>query len=212
MKRSCAPFVAILLVGVLHAARAEAQSGSGGGAAGRVAGDLGLQADLGCALAGGDTALFARATVRYLQTAGIYATYLDGLRERQGPSSRSVSLGIELRPLFLPRSGLDLERGPAWLDLLVDSISLRLGAVVSRQPHYEPIAPGLEAGLGIGLPLTRSASGPWIDASAAIRLSDAQLAHRDGFELDRATVFTLTLGWQGIVGAHVVDAGDRMRR
>ena len=210
MSRLCRS-TALCAAGLSLTGAAQAQ-GSGDGMYGRVSGDVALQLDAGGAMIGGDGAMVVSGAARYLQSAGLYASFSEDFRRAVGPAARSLSLGVELRPLFIPRMGWNWEKGPATLDLLIDSLSLRLGAVVSRRPDFELDAPGLEAAIALGVPLTRSAAGPWVTASAGVRWSDAQLWRRHAFELGHASILTLTLGWQGFVGAHAVDAGDRLRR
>jgi hypothetical protein len=177
---------------------------------GRFAGDSALALDLGGAVASSDPGLFARATFRYLQTAGLYVSWLDDFRKQPGPASRSVGVGVELRPLFLPRAGKDWQTGPATLNLFIDSLALRFGAVMGRQPGFEPGAPGVEAALGIGVPLAGAAAGPWLDVSAGLRFSDLQLSGREHAGGARAVLLTFTLGWQTLFTTHLVDAGDRL--
>jgi hypothetical protein len=203
--------IALCVAGLTLSGQAHAQS-SGDGAYGRISGDLALQLDAGGAMVGGDAALMVYGAARYLQTAGLYACYSDDFRTGVGPASRAVAFGVELRPMFLPRMSYNWEKGPAVLDLFIDSFALRAGAVVSRQPGYDLSAPGLELALAFGLPLTRSAAGPWLGASAGLRWSDLDLWHKAPFDAARASVFALTLGWQGFAGAHIVDAGDGTRR
>ena len=35
---------------------------------------------------------------------------------------------------------------------------------------------------------------------------------RESFDAGRASVIALTLGWQGFVGSHIVDVGDKVQR
>lgn len=178
----------------------------------RFDGDLAAQLDLGIALADSNLAASTRLTLRYLQTAGLYAHYTDDFESEISAASRALATGVELRPLFLPRLSYDLERSPAWFDLLLDSLALRCGAVLSRRPGFAPRAPGLELGLGLGLPLTGSSAGPWLDASASLRFSHPHLAGESSPSLSRDSIVALSIGWQGFLDAHLVDAGDSLRR
>lgn len=197
---------------IAHSAAASAQPPRTDGIYHRFDGDLSAQLDLGMAVADANPAASARITLRYLQTAGLYAHYTDDFRSELSAASRALATGVELRPLFLPRTSYDLERGPAWLDLFVDSFSLRCGAVFGRRPGLEARAPGLELGLGLGLPLTRSAAGPWLDASASLRFAQTHLAGESSTSLRRDSLVALSVGWQGFLDANIVDAGDGLRR
>lgn len=177
-----------------------------------LSGDLALQLDVGGAAANSRIGGYASFAARYLLTAGIYTTFIDDFSASASSSSRSGSLGVELRPLYLVRLAKDWERGPPTLDLAVDSVGLRLGAVVSRQRGYDWSAPGLEIGLAWGVPLTSQAAGPWIDACASIRMSHPLLAGHAESNTDTIALLALTIGYQTILNAHLIDAGDRVVR
>jgi hypothetical protein len=108
-----------------------------------------------------------------LWTAGVYARYSDAFGGADQRPERVVSFGVDVRPLFLPRFALDLEQGPAWLDLMLDSLSLDGGAYFAK-PRRRDFGDerGFEAGLGFGLPLCGSARGAWLDARAERRFAD----------------------------------------
>jgi hypothetical protein len=86
---------------------------------------------------------------------------------------RVAALGIDVRPLFLPRFALDLQQGPALLDLTLDSLSLSAGAYVA-QPEGAAFADehGFDLGLGFGVPLCGEARGLWLEARAERRFAD----------------------------------------
>jgi hypothetical protein len=115
----------------------------------------------------------ARVAAHYSWMAGVYA----GLTAPPGgfPSSAgNFGVGVDLRPAFLPRWSLDLERGPSYLDLWLDSFSLGLG-VYWQTPQADAIARdrGFEASLGFGFPLFGKAHGLWFDTRGVVRLPDA---------------------------------------
>lgn len=87
-----------------------------------------------------------------------------------------VAAGIDLRPLFVPRWSQDMERGPDWFDLWLDSISLGLGAYWQRSPETVPHALGFESSLGCAFPLSARAHGLWFDTRAVVRIPDAPKA------------------------------------
>jgi hypothetical protein len=144
--------------------------GSGDGTYGRLDGDL----DVGIGLGGlvdldhGEPGFAARLSGHWFFMAGGTVTYADGLGTDLDPERR-LGLGIDLRPLFLPRWTQDWERGPAILDLMLDSISLGIGASFDQPLGGEfGHRRAFEASLGFGVPLTGRAPGPWIEARAAL--------------------------------------------
>ncbi|MEO8901875.1 MAG: hypothetical protein ABI488_08415 [Polyangiaceae bacterium] len=141
----------------------------------RLDGDLdlgfGLGAELGSA---GRIAPALRASAHYFSIAGIY---LNGRIHADTAAPPSLfGLGVDLRPLFVPRWAKGYETGPSLLDLTLDSCSLSLGAFWMAEPPHAPSAQngrGFEAGLGFGLPLFATAAGPWLEARGALRYPDA---------------------------------------
>lgn len=143
----------------------------GDGVYGRLDGDLALSAD---ALAdfSSDSGISpaARLAAHYFWMAGVYVA-------AAGPGTRDLdyrlSTGVEIRPTFLPRFGLDLQRGPSWLDLWIDSIGVGLGAYW-EQPGggHGTLQRGFEASLGFGVPLQGRDAGAWFVSRGALRLPD----------------------------------------
>lgn len=140
------------------------------GAYGRFDGDLDLGIGVGALvdLEHGELGFGARLSAHWFFMAGVYASYGDGLGGDQEPARR-LGVGVDLRPLFLPRWTQNWEQGPAVLDLTLDSLSLALGASFD-----EPVARGFgvrrafEASLGFGVPLAGSGPGPWLESRAAL--------------------------------------------
>ncbi len=149
---------------------------------------LGLGAELGSA---GHVAPALRASAHYFSIAGIY---VEGRAHAGNDAPRSLfGLGVDLRPLFVPRWAKGYETGPSFFDLTLDSCSLSLGAFwVAEPPHAPPALDGrgFEAGLGFGLPLFASAAGPWLEARGMLR-------YPDGAEREEA-VF-VALAWHAFV-------------
>lgn len=205
MKRvplACAALDAWVLAVVLGAGPARASDG----AYGRLDGDASWQVDLGGGAADGEPGAFGMATFRYLQTAGLYGTWMWHPDDK-ADARWSSSFGVELRPLFLPRFLKNMEAGPAALDLMIDSLSLRLGAVTADRGAFGRHGLGFETGAGFGVPLSASAAGPWISASGSLRFSHLDMGG-SASDPDRAFVWTVTLGWQEIFALGIVDAGD----
>ncbi|HEX3849820.1 MAG TPA: hypothetical protein VHW01_02570 [Polyangiaceae bacterium] len=147
---------------------------------------LGLGAELGSA---GHAAPAIRASAHYFSIAGVY---LEGRVHARDASARSLfGLGVDLRPLFVPRWAKGFETGPSFMDLTLDSLSLSLGAFWSERPaHVLNAARGLEAGSGFGVPLFASAGGPWLEARGVLR-------YPDGAAREEALFFALS--WHGFV-------------
>ncbi len=87
----------------------------------------------------------------------------------------SLSVELDIRPLFLPRWALDLEHGPAWLDLLIDSVGIGIGGYWGSPLGGEfGDTKGVLGSLSLGLPLMAQAEGLWLRARGARRFNDAQ--------------------------------------
>jgi hypothetical protein len=188
-----AALYAMLSVGALAAQPSSASAGDGeqaDGVYGRFDGDLDLGVALGGELERGAARTAARFSAHYYSTAGVYASYRDAL-SRDDPDARLVSLGVDLRPLFIPRWSQGWEKGPALLDLLLDSASLSLGAYWGSHAREAHASRGLELGLGFGVPLFARASGPWIGARGLVRWPEPMLG---GHELSALA----TLEWHWI--------------
>jgi hypothetical protein len=183
------------------------------GTYGRLQGDLDLSIGAGPALARGGPTAAAYARAMYMSTVGLYAAYNDALGSDR-PVQRSASAGIGLRPLFLPRWGYDLERGPATLDLALDSFTLDVGALfAAHRGGTAGATPGFEIAIGTEVPLLGRAAGPWIGLRGALGWRADELASRGepSAQPTRASA-SLTLSWHTIVDAHIVDARDRSFR
>jgi hypothetical protein len=137
------------------------------GVYGRFESDLDAGVAAGAALVSADPSFALRGTLHYFSTAGVY---LGAELPSKGPTPTTLAFGVDLRPAFLPRFSENLEQGPAWLDLAIDSISLSLG------PYFEwsdaGNGRGLDASLGVGLPLFARASGLWLEARGVGRFPD----------------------------------------
>lgn len=143
------------------------------GVYGRFDGSLALAASLGAELEAGEPRGALKLSAHYLWTAGVYARYSDAFGSADARPARVASLGVDVRPLFLPRFALDTEHGPAFLDLALDSVSLNAGAYFAQPlPRDFGDERGFEAGVGFGLPLCGEARGLWLDARAERRFAD----------------------------------------
>jgi hypothetical protein len=139
------------------------------GVYGRFEGDLDLGLGAGVALEQNGTWAAAWGSMHYFSTVGAYVSYRDAL-DNAAVVTRSLAAGIDLRPAFVPRWAENLEQGPGWLDLTIDSWSLGLGAFWdSTAGGAFGERRGLEAALGLGLPVFASAQGPWLRARGTLR-------------------------------------------
>jgi hypothetical protein len=116
----------------------------------------------------GEPGALARVSAHWFFMAGAYVSYADGLGTELDPERR-LGVGVDLRPLFLPRWTKDLEHGPAILDLALDSLSLGLGA------SFDELEGGsfgerraFELSFGFGVPLAGRGPGPWLEARGAL--------------------------------------------
>jgi len=188
--RRC-PFALLASLGVcllLAPARARAEPRAPGqhdGVYDRFDGDLDLGLALGAELgSAGRAAPALRASAHYFSIAGVYLGGRVEAGERSAPSL--FALGVDLRPLFVPRWAKGYETGPGLFDLTLDSLSLSLGAFWANRDRER----GFEAGLGFGIPLLARASGPWLEARGLLRYPDAEA---------REEAVLLALSWHGFV-------------
>jgi hypothetical protein len=178
---------------------------------GRVSGDVCLVAGAGAAVASRGARAEGELRLRYLDSAGLFATYEDSLFSTAGVEPRRVVAGgVELRPLFLYRwlRGLETQRG--YLDLAIDSIGLELGAFLSASSAAPTdFRPGFQLGLGIEVPFEARATGLWIGLHGGVRWADQPSApgSTDGPNA-RAVYVTITLAWHQVVSADIVDPND----
>jgi hypothetical protein len=179
---------------------------------GRIDGDMSVVVGLGATVAPRGARAATDLRFRYLDTAGVFATYEDApIFGSPSDPKRVIAFGIELRPLFLARWLTNHETGSPRVDLALDSIGLELGPYFSQPVGASFGAkPGLQVGLGVELPVLPHATGPWIGLHGGIRWSDAALSGEvlDG-PADRAAFLSITVAWHQFFGAHVVDVGDK---
>jgi len=137
------------------------------GVYGRFDGDLTLTLGLGAEFQeGAHGAAIARAL--YYHTAGLSLSYADSLGGELAVR-RAGFVGVELRPLFIPRWALDLELGCPLVDLTLDSLALSAGLFVARRAEPDETRSGLELSLGLGVPLFAKAEGLWLEARGFVR-------------------------------------------
>jgi hypothetical protein len=167
------------------------------GVYGRFDGSLTLAASAGAELEDSEPRGALKISAHYMWTAGAYARYSDAFGHADQRPDRVASLGVDLRPLFLPRFARDYEHGPALLDLTLDSLSLSAGAYFA-EPRGRAFGDerGFETGLGFGIPLLGEARGPWLEARAERRFADHG---------QNAWLFTLALAYHALTWSTTPD-------
>ena len=173
----------------VHSARGVKQA-SGDGVYDRFDGDLDLGLALGAELgSAGQAAPALRATAHYFSIAGVYVSGRIRAGEQSAPSL--IGLGVDLRPLFVPRWVKGYQTGSGLFDLTLDSLSLSLGAFWAQRVQHGPEHNrGFDAQLGFGVPLLATAAGPWLEARGALR-------YPDGASREEAVL--LLLSWHAFV-------------
>lgn len=162
----------------------------------RFDGDLDLGLALGAEFGSGRVAPVLRGTAHYFSVAGVYA--LGRVRAGNDSARSLLGVGVDLRPLFLPRWAKGFETGPAFFDLTLDSLSLSLGAFwAASLPRGPDAARGFEAALGFGVPLFSTAGGPWLEARGALRYPGAE---------PREEAVLVALSWHGFVTTPLLSA------
>ncbi|HYQ27823.1 MAG TPA: hypothetical protein VER04_11410 [Polyangiaceae bacterium] len=171
-----------------QSARGSSSAHTADGVYDRFDGDLDLGLALGAELgSAGQVAPAVRASAHYFSSAGVYLSGRFKAGEQSAPSL--FGLGVDLRPLFLPRWAKGYETGPGLFDLMLDSLSLSLGAFWAQRAEAGTEAQrGFDAQLGFGVPLLATAAGPWFEARGALRYPDGA---------SREEAVFLALSWHG---------------
>jgi hypothetical protein len=203
------PAVSCAFLVASFAAPGLARADDTGGTYGRIEGDLTVAASVGATVTPDGTRGALDARVRYLDTAGLFATYEDGFGTSTDPTRVFVS-GLELRPMFLGRWLLNMESGRPYADLILDSIGLDLGLLMV-QPKGGSMSglPGLQVGLSAEVPIFPRASGPWVRVHGGMRFDESTVVYgTNAATWGHAPFLTITLGWHQVLATHIVDIGD----
>jgi hypothetical protein len=178
---------------------------------GRLQGDVTLVAGAGVVAAARGPRVEGELRLRYLESAGLFASYEDAPLVGSGAEpARVLAAGLEVRPLFLARWLTGREAQRVRFDLAVDSLGLELAATLA-QPAGTSFGSraGVQAGLGVEFPLLREATGPWLGLHGGLRWSDEALASGTAASADdRGVYVAITLQWHQVVLTHLVDVGD----
>ncbi len=171
---------------------ADESESSGDGVYGRIAGDLSISAAAGIEVDFTSPAnrLLLGASVRYFSAVGPYFVLREGF-DADDDYERLIGAGVLVEPLFLYRAVKNLERGPQFMDLTLDSISLSVGAFWA-EPMGGSLGNerGVECGLGVGVPLIGAAAGPWLRTRGVARVDEAG---------NGAGSLWITLEWQAFL-------------
>lgn len=169
---------------------------SGDGVYGRFDGLFDVSLDVGAAFDGDGASGAALASVHYMFMAGVYASYADAFDGARA-TRRSASFGVDMRPAFIPRWSNNLQIGSSLPDLVIDSISLGVGAYF-REPAGGVFGDkrGLEVSLGFGVPFTNTVEGPWLGARGYLRWDDPGASHAPSGE----AIALVTVGWHFMTG------------
>lgn len=191
-----------LLAGVIFALAPAAAAQGADGAYGRLRGDLALSVE---ALGGAaDTGAWSGAAsfavrARALDMVGVALGY-D--RAAAGARFDHAFVAVDFRPAFFARLAFDLEHGPGWLDLFVDSIGLELGAAWLRPGAGGASGAGFVVGGGADLPVYIGDRSAW-SIRVATRYIAAKPWDAQGTGRDDSAVELLA----GVVFRTMVSAG-----
>lgn len=177
---------------------------------GRLDGDLGVDLGVGATFGPRGPRGTLDVRLRYMDTVGVFGSYEDAIGATESDPRRVIAAGFELRPLFLARWLVGRELGLSRLDLFLDSLGFELGTFF-EQPAGGPFdsAPGLQASLGLEVPVLARASGPWIAFHGGGRWSDASLEGQPvTAPSGRALFLSVTVAYHQIFSAHVADIRD----
>jgi hypothetical protein len=153
------------------------------GVYGRLRGDTALSIEAGGGLAiapdGARPNIEVTARARYLDMAGVFLSYdnAPGATRFDG-----LSLGIDLRPAMFARIFSDLEHGPRFLDLMLDSIGFDFGTAWMRPGDPWGNGSGFAwlFGGGIDLPLV------WSNGSGLLLRLSVRWLHSTPWDPQRA--------------------------
>jgi hypothetical protein len=201
---------ASLAIGACLLARSPHGRAESDGVYGRFDGDIDFSAALGSQLAQGSPNATFAARALFLGTVGPYVALTEAVGDTSD-APRTLAVGAAFRPLFIPRWALDMERGPALLDLTLDATTFDLGVLWAADAgrHFSE-RPGFELGLGTEIPLMGHARGPWIGVRGALRWRGPELSSDEAPRLGPAVAFTLS--WHFVERLHLVDYHDQATR
>ncbi len=173
-----------MMAGAVWASGAGVRAQSVDGVYGRLGGDLVLSVEAhGGVVSTATQSLPAAGAVLRARTLDMTGLALGYDRALGGSRYDVLWAAIDLRPAFLARWVSDLQHGPRWLDLMLDSLGVELGAAWMRPGSEGPQGFGMVFGGGVELPLVwRRGDGATLRLGAryfAVRPWDQQGTGRD---------------------------------
>lgn len=163
------------------------------GVYGRLGGNTDLSLKLGGLLSQSQFSGSVGFSAHYYSLVGATLDYSESL-SGDAATLRSFSVGSELRPLFLPRWILGTERGPAWLDLTLDSVCVGFGAYFAHESPPRDNLRGVWLSLGLGVPIVGRADGPWLEVRELRRWPD-----RGANGLEAQNALLVYLSWHELL-------------
>jgi len=143
-----------IVAGALWAFGAEGVAQSVDGVYGRLSGDLVLSVEgHGAMLSTASQTVPAVGAVLRARTLDMTGLALGYDRAVQGARYDVLWAAVDLRPAFLARLVSDLQHGPRWLDLVLDSLGVELGGAWVRPGSDGLRGFGMVLGGGVELPL-----------------------------------------------------------
>jgi hypothetical protein len=169
-----------------------AEASAGDGVYGRLDSDIGLEPGVGITYSRSALLPEINLGATYLSTVGLRLRYADSkfFLDSVNHNRCLTAFGFEVRPLFMARWSEAWEKGPAWLDLTIDSFLLGMGVFWDYDRAKVSLQRGAEFSTGFGVPLFANDRGPWLRATAALRLAEGPR-----FSFETQSVYALTLGW-----------------
>jgi len=176
------------------------ESTRGDGVYGRFDGDLELALGGGVELDDGGQRATAKLSLHYFSMMGVSSSFAE--RVGGDGAERVVTVGVDLRPAFIPRWSRAMQEGPGFVDLLVDSISLGVGAFWATPDAGDfGDSRGFELSGGLGVPLLGRAPGPWLEARALGRWPEQSATESGRGE----AVALVLLSWHAFVLTPLAD-------
>lgn len=195
-------FHCAVCIGITLPATAWAKPPDSDGIYGRLDGDIALCPSLGLEHYRGDSQAAIGLQAMYFSTLGLSLHHADSdfLVGKRSVNRSATSLDMQLTPLFLTRWSQAMEVGPRFLDLLVDSFKLGLGAYWEYDRGIGQVRRGSAVSTGLGVPLANRANGPWLNATVALRFAEGP-----GYSAPAEMMYSIAFSWAWFVDSRLHD-------